>query len=62
MYFVTDAFLTKAFHEIDSNGFGFVAEFLREKCAAKVFNCYATTPRFASRGNSKADERDSRDV
>ena len=62
MYFVTDAFLTKAFHEIDKEGFGFVAEFLREKCAANVFNCYATTPRFAARGNSKADERDSRDV
>ena len=59
MYFVTDAFLTKAFHEIDSNGFGFVAEFLREKCAAKVFNCYATTPRFAARGNSLASDDDS---
>ena len=55
MYFVTDAFLTKAFHEIDGRGFGFVAEFLREKCAANVFVCYATTPRFATRATPSSE-------
>ena len=54
LYFVTETFLATFPDHVQRGGFGFVAAYLREKCADGSLTCYATHPRLAARRRGRA--------